>query len=51
MIERLEAKQRMSKIVKHNGTIYLCGQVCADAEQEIDQQMASMLAKVDMPLG
>jgi enamine deaminase RidA (YjgF/YER057c/UK114 family) len=51
LIERLEAKQRMSKIVKHNGTIYLCGQVCADAEQEIDQQMASMLAKVDMPLG
>jgi enamine deaminase RidA (YjgF/YER057c/UK114 family) len=26
-IERLETKQRMSRIVKHNGVIYLCGQV------------------------
>jgi enamine deaminase RidA (YjgF/YER057c/UK114 family) len=32
-IERLETKQRMSRIVKHNGTIYLCGQVCSDATQ------------------
>ncbi|MGH1538957.1 MAG: RidA family protein [Arenicella sp.] len=27
MITRLETKQRMSKIVKHNGVAYLCGQV------------------------
>ena len=27
MIERIEVGQRMSKIVKHNGTVYLCGQV------------------------
>lgn len=27
MIERLETSQRMSKIVKHNGVAYLCGQV------------------------
>ena len=47
LIERIETKQRMSRIVKHNGTIYLCGQVCADAEQGIEEQMASMLAKVD----
>ncbi len=47
MIERIETKQRMSGIVKHNGTIYLCGQVCADAEQGIEEQTASMLAKVD----
>ena len=32
MIERIETKARMSRIVKHNGTIYLCGQVCADAD-------------------
>ena len=47
MIERLETKVRMSRIVKHNGTIYLCGQVCADAEQDITEQTQTMLDKVD----
>lgn len=47
MIERLETKQRMSRIVKHNGTIYLCGQVCADATQGIKEQTATMLDKVE----
>jgi len=47
MIERLETKQRMSRIVKHNGTIYLCGQVCKDATQGIELQTSSMLDKVD----
>jgi len=46
-IERLETKQRMSRIVKHNGTIYLCGQVCADATQGIKEQTQTMLDKVD----
>ena len=50
LIERIETQQRMSRIVKHNGTVYLCGQVCADAEQGIEEQTASMLAKVDMLL-
>ncbi|ATX81617.1 Enamine deaminase RidA, house cleaning of reactive enamine intermediates, YjgF/YER057c/UK114 family [Mariprofundus ferrinatatus] len=47
MIERLETKQRMSRVVKHNGTIYLCGQVCKDAEQGIREQTQTMLDKVD----
>ena len=47
MIERIETKKRMSRIVKHNGTIYLCGQVCKDAEQGIKEQTASMLEKID----
>ena len=46
-IERLETKQRMSRIVKHNGTIYLCGQVCADATKDITEQTQTMLDKVD----
>jgi len=46
-IERLETGQRMSRIVKHNGTIYLCGQVCKDATQGIQEQTTSMLEKVD----
>jgi enamine deaminase RidA (YjgF/YER057c/UK114 family) len=47
MIERLQTKPRMSRIVKHNGTIYLCGQVCADATKEIGEQTQTMLDKVD----
>ena len=47
MIERLETKQRMSRIVKHNGTIYLCGQVCKDANDDIVLQTQTMLDKVD----
>ncbi|SHJ79090.1 Enamine deaminase RidA, house cleaning of reactive enamine intermediates, YjgF/YER057c/UK114 family [Rubritalea squalenifaciens DSM 18772] len=46
-IERQETKQRMSRIVKHNGTIYLCGQVCADASKDIREQTQTMLDKVD----
>ena len=47
MIERIETATRMSRIVKHNGTIYLCGQVCKDAEQGITEQTSSMLEKVE----
>jgi enamine deaminase RidA (YjgF/YER057c/UK114 family) len=46
-IERLETKQRMSRIVKHNGTIYLCGQVAADASKDITEQTQTMLDKVE----
>ncbi|UYM17391.1 RidA family protein [Endozoicomonas euniceicola] len=46
-IERMEIKQRMSRIVKHNGTIYLCGQVAADASAGIKEQTQTMLDKVD----
>ncbi len=49
-IERLETKQRMSRIVKHNGVIYLCGQVCADASQGITEQTQTTLDKVDVLL-
>ncbi len=46
-IERLETGQRMSRIVKHNGTIYLCGQVAADANKDIKEQTQTMLDKVE----
>ena len=36
MIGRIETGQRMSKIVKHNGVAYLCGQV-GDGETVADQ--------------
>lgn len=37
----------MSRIVTHNDTIYLCGQVCKDATKDIGEQTATMLEKVD----
>jgi enamine deaminase RidA (YjgF/YER057c/UK114 family) len=46
-IKRMETKKRMSRIVIHNDTIYLCGQVAEDASQGIQEQTRTMLAKVD----
>jgi enamine deaminase RidA (YjgF/YER057c/UK114 family) len=46
VIQRKETKQRMSRIVIHQGIIYLCGQVCADATQNIEHQTQTMLDKV-----
>lgn len=46
-IERMEVGQRMSRIVKHNETVYLCGQVGADANTDITEQTKTMLGKVD----
>tara|TARA_Y100000034_G_scaffold32829_1_gene40303 strand:+ start:100 stop:453 length:354 start_codon:yes stop_codon:yes gene_type:complete len=46
-IERIHTKQRMSRIVIHNNTVYLCGQVCADATKDITEQTQTMLDKVD----
>jgi enamine deaminase RidA (YjgF/YER057c/UK114 family) len=46
-ITRMETKQRMSRIVIHNDTIYLCGQVAEDANKDIQEQTQTMLDKVD----
>ncbi|MDU0354474.1 RidA family protein [Paraglaciecola aquimarina] len=46
-IQRQETKQRMSRIVIHQGTVYLCGQVAADASKGIEHQTQTMLDKVD----
>ena len=40
-------RRRMSKIVIHNETIYLCGQVAEDAAADIQEQTRTMLARVD----
>lgn len=45
MIERMETGQRMSKIVKHGGVAYLCGQV--GAGESIIDQTQDCLARVD----
>ena len=45
MIERLHTSERMSKIVKHNGTIYLCGQV--GAGDTVTAQTQDCLSRID----
>lgn len=44
-IERIQTSQRMSKIVKHQGVVYLCGQV--GEGESITGQTESCLARVD----
>ena len=38
---------RMSKVVVHNGTVYLSGQTAADAGDTIEEQTRAVLAKTD----
>lgn len=45
MIERMHTGARMSKIVKHNGVAYLCGQV--GAGEGVAEQTTDCLARVD----
>ncbi|MGJ8547651.1 MAG: RidA family protein [Sulfitobacter sp.] len=45
MIERIETGPRMSKIVKHNGTVYLCGQVGEGAS--VAEQTKDCLSRVE----
>lgn len=46
MIERIETNQRMSKIVKHNGVVYLSGLV-GDANKDIKGQTSDCLEQVE----
>lgn len=50
MIERFEQTARMSRIVRHNGTVYLCGQV-GNAEDGIADQTRECLRRIDDLLG
>ena len=45
MIERLHMSARMSKIVRHNGVVYLCGQVGEGAS--VTAQTRDCLERVD----
>lgn len=45
MIERIETGARMSQAVKHNGTVYLAGQVGKGAS--VTEQTRDCLAQVD----
>lgn len=45
MIERVETGERMSKIVKHDGVVYLCGQV--GAGESVAEQTTDCLSRID----
>jgi len=54
MIERIGTSARMSKIVKHNGVIYLCGQVgdgatAADQTRDCLSRIEALLAEAGSP--
>ncbi len=46
-IERQKTNARMSQIVKHNGTVYLAGQVPTDFSADIQEQARTTLGKID----
>jgi enamine deaminase RidA (YjgF/YER057c/UK114 family) len=49
-ISRMHTTERASKIVIHNGVIYLAGQVAEDADSDIQEQTRSTLARIDAVL-
>ena len=46
-ITRLKPGPRMTQAVVHGDTVYLCGQVAADAESDIQEQTRTTLEKID----
>jgi enamine deaminase RidA (YjgF/YER057c/UK114 family) len=46
-IIRKDATDRMSRIVEHGNTIYLCGQTAKDANTDIKEQTKTTLEKVE----
>jgi len=46
MIERIETSTRMSRIVKHNGVVYLSGQV-GDPDKDIKGQTQDCIDKIE----
>ena len=46
-IERIHSTHRMSRIVKHNGTVYLCGQTAGEAQWDIKEQTQRCLDKIE----
>lgn len=49
-ITRMHTTERASKIVAHNGVVYLAGHVAEDAEADIQEQTRSTLARIDAAL-
>ena len=50
-IKRLHSGARLSDASIHDGTVYLAGQVAADASQDVGGQTRQVLAAIDKLLG
>ena len=46
-IRRFESNGRFSKVVEHNGILYIAGQVCSNPAGDIKAQTAETLAKIE----
>ncbi len=46
-IKRFEGTGRMSRVVEHNETLYLCGQTAKEVGNSIEKQTAEVLKKID----
>lgn len=49
-ITRMHTSERASKIVIHNGVVYLSGMVAEDPDADIQEQTRSTLARIDEAL-
>ena len=49
-IRRFESNGRYSKVVEHNGILYISGQVCSDPSGDIKAQTAQTLQKIEETL-
>ncbi|MDY0234975.1 MAG: RidA family protein [Gudongella sp.] len=47
MIKRFEGNGRMSKVVIHNETVYLCGQTNGNEELDVKEQTKEVLKKIE----
>ncbi len=45
-IKRFEGTGRMSRVVEHKDTIYLCGQTCGEPDTDIKEQTQVVLQKI-----
>ena len=50
-ISRFEGTGRMSRVVEHNDTIYLCGQTCGEPNTDVKEQTKVVLRKIEDLLG
>lgn len=46
-VKRFQSTRRLSRLVIHNGTVYVAGVVATDTTGDISQQTADVLAKID----
>lgn len=46
-IERYRSGEKLSRVVTHGDTVYLCGQVANDYEADLEEQTRQVLARID----